>query len=57
MKVAEVDVDESTFRPFTIQMTVESWQEFEALRVAAAHMPDGTGLKLYDLLEEKKRGL
>lgn len=58
MKVAEVDVDESTFRPFAIHLVIESYAELVALRRAVSSDDQSALLtRLYDVLEEKERGL
>lgn len=45
------------FVTFSIRIDIENRDQLEALRVAAAHMTNGHGLELYDLLEAKARQL
>lgn len=56
MHVEEIEY-KPEFVPFSIRIDIKDRDQLEALRVAAAHMTNGHGMELYDLLEDKARKL
>jgi hypothetical protein len=55
MRAVEVERPETQFEPFSIRIDIENRDQLEALRIATAHMCNGHGIELYDLLEERAR--